>query len=72
MPEHFEYDGTAQYANLHLLDPALEHTFVASDYEEVVSSRRYFVRKVTLPDSGALLDALDAGDQCHTESVEMA
>lgn len=51
--------GVWDAANLHLIDPSLSRWFEASDYEEVVSSGKWFVRKVSTQSSGDLCTRLD-------------
>jgi hypothetical protein len=51
--------GVWDAANLHLIDPSLSRWFHASDYEEIVASGRWFVRKVGSGGSGDLCDRLD-------------
>jgi len=52
-------EGVWDASNLHLIDPSLSRWFQASDYDEVVSSGRWFVRKVGTAMSGGLCDRLD-------------
>jgi hypothetical protein len=52
-------EGVWDAANLHLIDPSLSRWFQASDYDEVVRSGRWFVRKVGTAMSTGLCDRLD-------------
>ena len=52
--------GVWDAANLHLIDPSLSRWFQAADYEEVVASGRWFVRKVGSDISRDLCDRLDS------------
>jgi len=54
--------GVWDAANLHLIDPSLSRWFRAADYEEIVASGRWFVRKVGSGVSGELCDMLDDMD----------
>jgi hypothetical protein len=51
--------GPWDAANLHLIDPSLARWFGAADYEEIMASGRWFVRKVGSGISGDLCDRLD-------------
>jgi hypothetical protein len=55
--------GVWDAANLHLIDPSLSRWFEAADYEEIVASDRWFVRKVGSGISGDLCDRLDKIDE---------
>lgn len=52
--------GMWRMANLHLIHPSLSKTYTLEDFEEVVNSDRFFVRKVSTSQSSALLDKIDA------------
>jgi Core-2/I-Branching enzyme len=60
-PGRFEVDGIFAQANFHLIDRSLNRTFVLKDRSEIGQSNKYFVRKVRLPESSSLLDAVDSG-----------
>jgi len=64
--------GVWDAANLHLIDPSLSRWFHASDYEEIVASGRWFVRKVGSGGSGDLCDRLDGDGNPATEIGENA
>ncbi|RRH83758.1 glycosyl transferase family 14 [Variovorax beijingensis] len=51
--------GVWDAANLHLIDPSLSRWFHTSDYEEIVASGKWFVRKVGSGISSDLCDRLD-------------
>ena len=51
--------GVWDAANLHLIDPSLSRWFGGSDYEEIIASGRWFVRKVGSGVSNGLCDRLD-------------
>ena len=53
-------DGIFAQANFHLIDRSLNRTFVLKDRSEIEQSNKYFVRKVRLPESKSLLDAVDS------------
>jgi hypothetical protein len=55
----YEGRGTWRAANLHHIDPSLSKWFSIDDFDDVVSSAKYFVRKVNTAKSAPLLDALD-------------
>ena len=57
--EPVDGSGVWDAANLHLIDPSLSRWYQASDYEEVVASGKWFVRKVGSSMSGDLCDRLD-------------
>jgi hypothetical protein len=59
-PGRFEVDGIFAQANFHLIDRSLNRTFVLKDRSEIGQSNKYFVRKVRLPESSSLLDAVDS------------
>lgn len=52
--------GVWAAANLHLIDPSLARWFHAGDYEEIVRSDCWFVRKVRSSGGHELCDRLDA------------
>ncbi len=58
-PEPLKFSGIFAQANFHLINKHLSHTFILCDRSEIELSKKYFVRKVRLPESGSLLDALD-------------
>lgn len=51
--------GNWRYANLHVIDPTLVRVFDIDDLEEVLSSGKFFLRKVKTGKSDGLLDAID-------------
>lgn len=57
--EHFQGEGNWRYANLHLIDPSLTRVFTMKDWEEVVASKQFFIRKVEQSASRDLLQAID-------------
>jgi hypothetical protein len=57
--EPFGGVGTYRLANLHHIDPSLDKWFTLEDWPELGTSPAWFVRKVRLPASGALLDHID-------------
>lgn len=62
-----ESDGFVPYqapsvhllSNLHLIAPGLRKIHTERDFDDLVASPKYFVRKVTSRESGRLLDRLD-------------
>ncbi|MGJ7612454.1 MULTISPECIES: beta-1,6-N-acetylglucosaminyltransferase [unclassified Variovorax] len=52
-------EGVWDASNLHLIDPSLSRWFQAWDYDEIVNSGRWFVRKVGTTMSSELCDRLD-------------
>lgn len=52
--------GVAGLANLHLIDPSLTKIFDEKDYLRIRSTGCWFVRKVELPRSEALIEQLEA------------
>jgi hypothetical protein len=57
--ECIDGEGVWSASNLHLIDPSLSRWFQESDYEEIVSSGCWFVRKVGTDISRGLCDKLD-------------
>jgi hypothetical protein len=51
--------GMWKTANLHVIHPSLRKIYTAADFDDVMRSNRYFVRKVTTRLSTALLDKID-------------
>jgi hypothetical protein len=66
-PGRFEIDGAFAQANFHLIDRSLNRTFVFKDRSEIRQSNKYFVRKVRLPESKSLLDAVDSDVAIQSE-----
>jgi hypothetical protein len=58
-PEPFVARGMFRLANHHLICEDLRHVYTIDDLDEIVDSGRFFVRKVRLPESAALLDAIE-------------
>lgn len=56
----FEGRGLWRLANLHLIDPSLAKWYTLDDWDQIIRSDRFFVRKVRTESSQALLDRLDA------------
>jgi len=56
------YQGRGMWrtANLHVIHPSLSRIYVADHFDELMTSGRFFVRKVTSAVSGPLLDQIDA------------
>lgn len=52
--------GNVSKANLHIIDNNLKRVFTLDDFEEIISSNKLFVRKVTLKSSLSLIDKLDS------------
>ena len=46
-------------SNLHLIAPGLRKIHTERDFDDLVASPKYFVRKVTSRESAGLLDRLD-------------
>jgi len=51
--------GTYKLSNLHLIDKSLKKVYTLEDLESILSSTKFFVRKVTSGASAGLLDYLD-------------
>ena len=51
--------GIWRTANLHVIDPSLSKIYTAADFDELMASKRCFVRKVTTAMSSELLDRID-------------
>jgi hypothetical protein len=51
--------GMWKMANLHLIHPSLKKIYTATEFDEVMSSNRCFVRKVNTGPSTSLLDQID-------------
>ncbi|BEP38838.1 beta-1,6-N-acetylglucosaminyltransferase (plasmid) [Variovorax sp. V59] len=62
--------GVWDAANLHLIDPSLSRWFHTSDYEEVVASGKWFVRKVGSGISSDLCDRLDGHGHLAAETAK--
>lgn len=58
-PLPFESRGTWRFANFHIIDPSLSKWFTVDDWDAVVSSDKFFVRKVRSFDSKALVDRIN-------------
>jgi hypothetical protein len=60
-PPMLTYTGRGMWktANLHLIHPSLKKIYTAAEFDEVMSSNRYFVRKVNTGPSTSLLDQID-------------
>lgn len=58
--EPWPKNGVAGLANLHLIDPSLTKTFDEEDYPRIRSTECWFVRKIALPRSAALIERLEA------------
>ncbi len=58
-PSPFAGERTADYPNIHLLDPSMTKIYTLNDLEQLTASPMLFVRKVESGRSSALLDALD-------------
>jgi hypothetical protein len=52
--------GTFRMANLHHIDPSLNKTFTERDFDELASSDKFFVKKITTEQSINLIDLIDA------------
>lgn len=52
--------GDWRYAILHHIDPSLVRVFTLEDWDEIVRSPAYFLRKVEAEASGELLDRIDS------------
>ena len=60
-PGSFEVDGISAQANFHLIGRhSKSGRSCLGDHSEIEQSKRYFVRKVRLPESASLLDVLDS------------
>lgn len=57
-----EYRGRGMWktANLHIVHPSLQKIYAEDDFEDIMRSDKYFVRKVTSAKSRPLLDKIDA------------
>jgi len=56
----YEGRGTFLTANLHVVHPSLSRWYDLSDLEQIIASKKFFVRKVKSGISDELLDALDS------------
>ena len=57
--ETFTGPGNYRYANIHLIDATLTRVFLSHDFDEISASGKYFLRKVSLPQSETLLNQID-------------
>jgi hypothetical protein len=69
--------GMWKTANLHVIHPSLKKIYTAADFDEVMSSNRCFVRKVTTRTSTPLLDQIDESiglgrDRSQGDLLQMA
>lgn len=55
----FNGRGVYKTANLHVIDPSLTRWFTLDDFDEIMSTDKFFVRKVRSDLSAPLLDAID-------------
>jgi hypothetical protein len=51
--------GTYRMANLHHIDPSLNKTFTINDFDELATSDKLFVKKITSIDSAELVTRID-------------
>jgi hypothetical protein len=58
--EPYREYGTFRMANLHHIDPSLNKTFTERDFDELASSEKFFVKKITTEQSMELVDLIDA------------
>ena len=61
-PPILPYSGRGMWrtANLHVIDPSLRKLYIETDFNELMASKRCFVRKVTTAMSTSLLDRIDS------------
>lgn len=57
--EAYAGPGESRYANLHHIDPSLVKVYTESDWEEVRTSQKFFLRKLESGRSGRLLQMID-------------
>lgn len=65
--QKYEGRGTFRMANLHVIHPSLAYVYTHHDFDELQSSDKFFVRKITSSSSGQLIQRIKKEIFFHNE-----